>query len=74
MRYVVDNQYSNDINMWVDCTDDSKMVLYATEGESQTSYSKPTKISCNEKQKVPVKRVGQILIMMSNDQSGSFNL
>jgi hypothetical protein len=34
MRYVVDNQYSKDINIWVKCSDASKVLLYATEGES----------------------------------------
>ena len=34
MRYVVVNEYSKDINMWVKCNDETKVLLYATEGES----------------------------------------
>ncbi len=68
MRFVIDNMYSKDINMFVSCQDDSKTVLYTYEGD------KPKKISCNEKIKVQANTVGQILIMMSNLQSGNFYL
>jgi hypothetical protein len=34
LRFVVDNQFSKDINMWVKCSDESKVLIYATEGES----------------------------------------
>ena len=61
MRFVIDNMYSKDINMLVSCQDDSKIVLYTTEGD------KPKKISCNQKIKVQVNSVGEILIMMSNE-------
>jgi hypothetical protein len=41
IRYVVENKFSNDINMWVSCNDEKTVLLYGTEGESQTTYSKP---------------------------------
>lgn len=60
--------------MWVKCSDESKVLIFATEGESQLTYTKPKEISCEEKITIKVGRVGQILIMMRNGQSGSFNL
>ena len=39
--YIIKNQFNKDIDMWVKCSDDTNVLLYATEGESQTSYNKP---------------------------------
>jgi hypothetical protein len=41
IRYVVENKYSSDIDMWVSCNDEKTVLLFATEGEGQTSYSSP---------------------------------
>lgn len=60
--------------MWAVCKDGSNVLMYATEGESQTTYNKPREISCGDKQIVRIGRVGFILIMMKNGQKDTFNL
>lgn len=60
--------------MWVDCGDETNVVIYAAEGESSTVYNKPNEIKCNDKNTVQINRVGFILVMMKNQGRTTFNL
>lgn len=74
LLYIVGNSLQEDLKMWATCSDDTNVVMYGTTGDSATTYSRATSISCGDKIIVPTGKTGFILIMMKNGGKATFSL
>ena len=72
LLYSITNGYPRDINMTVNCSDASKVVVYASTGPSTTQYTPPVEIKCGQSIKIGVYQIGFMMLMVKNSSTQAF--